>query len=110
MSEYRATITVTEHGRRDVAEERSERVLEAFERLYPAAGAVLGANFHLGLLDVTFSVEADQAQTASDLAYEMFCKATEAAEITPTEIVEINVAAVAALDTTEALDDELLPA
>jgi hypothetical protein len=90
MPEYRLTITVTEHGERDVAEDRMERLLEAFESTHPEVGAVIGANFHLGYLDATFSVDAQDAQEAAKIGGEVFVAAATSAGLEPTEVTEIN--------------------
>lgn len=92
MPEYRLTITVTEHGEREVAEDRMERLLEAFELTHPEAGAVIGANFHLGYLDATFSVDAENAQEAARIGSDMFVDAANAADLAPSEVTEINAA------------------
>jgi hypothetical protein len=94
MPEYRLTITVTEHGERDVAEDRMERLLEAFEATHPESGAVIGANFHLGHLDATFSVVAEDVQSAARSGSQMFADAATAAGLEPTEVIEINASSV----------------
>jgi len=109
MRDYRLTITVKKHGHRDVAEQNMERLLEAFESLHPEAGAAIGANYHLSRLDATFSIQADGAQAASAMGYDVFAEAMEAAGLEPTEIVEINAVCVGQM-TAEEADRELAAA
>jgi hypothetical protein len=109
MGDYRLTITVRKHGHRDVAEESMENLLGAFEDLHPEVGAVIGANYHLGRLDATFSVQAEHAQEASTRGYEIFAEAMEAAQLTPMEIIEINAVCVGQT-TAEEADRELAAA
>jgi hypothetical protein len=97
-SEYRLSVVVSELGKEDVAEANMERFVEAFDALYPEAGAVMAANYRLEALDATFSVEADDAKTATDLGLDMFCEAATKTAIPPTEIVDIRTTLVAAAD------------
>jgi hypothetical protein len=94
MAEYRMTITVSEHGHRDVAEDRMEQLLEAFERAHPEVGAVVGANYHRGRLDATFLIDAPSAREANDLGSDVFASAMADAGLELTKIIEINCAAV----------------
>lgn len=111
MPEYRLNIAFREHGRREVAEDNMEMLSNAFFETHPEVGAVIAANFHLGTMDATFSVIAEDAKAASPFGVDVFCEAAAASGLEPTEIVEINVQAVEALDFTgEPLAEELLPA
>lgn len=109
MREFRLTITVAEHGRREVAEERMEQLLEAFERIHPEVGAVLGANFHLGRLDATFSVDAKDVHEATEHGWRAFVESAEKAELEPSEVVEVNAIAVGETSVQES-DRELVAA
>jgi hypothetical protein len=110
MPEYRLNVVCTEHGRKDVAEGNMELLTEAFLATYPEAGPVVGANFHLGTLDATFSVDAADAKSAGPLGLDVFSEAAGASGLEPTEIVEINVLSVNAPEAVAPLCDELLPA
>jgi hypothetical protein len=110
MPEYRLNVICTEHGRKDVAEGNMELLAEAFFETHPEAGAVVAANFHLGTLDATFSVDAEDAKSAGPAGLELFAEAASASGLEPTEIVEINVQAANAPETAEPLCEELLPA
>jgi hypothetical protein len=109
MSEYRLIITVAEHGHREVAEDCIERLHEAFERTHPEVGAVIGANFHLGRLDATFSLDAENAESATKRGVEVFIEAANDSGLEATEIIEINVACVGEVSAEEA-DRELAAA
>src|SRR4051812_5776346 len=102
MSEYRLIITVAEHGHREVAEDCMERLHEAFERTHPEVGAVIGANFHLGHLDATFSLDAEDAKSATKRGVEVFVEAATDSGLEATEIIEINVACVGAVSAEDA--------
>jgi hypothetical protein len=102
MSEYRLTITVSEHGRKDVAEERMEQLLDAFHHVHPEVGAVIGANFHLGRLDATFSIDAPSAQEANELGSQVFVEAFGESGLEVTEVIEINCVAVGEASVEEA--------
>jgi hypothetical protein len=97
-SEYRLSITVSQLGGQDVAEGNMERFVEAFDAAYPDAGAVMAANYRLETLDATFSVDADDAKSATELGLEMFCDVADKTGIPPTEIVDIRTTLVAAAD------------
>jgi hypothetical protein len=64
MREYRITVTMTEHGRPDVAEGNAEALLTAFEKTHPEVGAAVGADLEQGTLEVTFSIDAEDANEA----------------------------------------------
>jgi hypothetical protein len=104
--EYRLTITVAEHGRRDVAEDCIEKLFEAFNETHPEVGAVIGANYHLGRLDATFALNAPDAQTATKRGAEIFIEAATASGLEATEIIEINAVSVGEA-TVEEADREL---
>lgn len=89
-SEYRLTLVVSELGAEEAAEENMERFAEAFAELYPDAGAVMAANYHLRTLDATFSVEAKDARAATDLGLDMFCEVGNATGIAATDLVDIR--------------------
>jgi hypothetical protein len=110
MLEYRLNVVCTEHGRKEVAEENMDRLSDAFFSTHPEVGAVIAANFHLGTLDATFSVDAKDANSAGPIGMDVFAEAADASGLEPTEVVEINVQAVDAHATAERLADELLPA
>jgi len=110
MPEYRLNVVCTEHGWKDVAEGNMELLADAFIATHPEAGAVIAANFHLGTLDATFSVEADDAKSAGPAGLDLFTEAADASGLEPTEIVEINVQSVNAPEAVDPLCDELLPA
>jgi glycerol-3-phosphate dehydrogenase len=90
MSEYRLTVTVAKHGAREVAEDRMERLLDAFHETHPEVGAVVGANYHLDRLDVTFSLDAESAKEANDRGAEIFAEAYVKSDLEVTKIIEIN--------------------
>lgn len=110
MPEYRLNVVFTEHGRKEVAEDNLELLSDAFFETHPEAGAVIAANFHLGTLDATFSVDAEDAKSAGPLGMDLFTEAATASGLKATEVVEINVQAVGSVQTAEPLADELLPA
>jgi hypothetical protein len=109
MPEYRLTITVAEHGHRDVAEDRMEKLLEAFDKTHPEVGAVIGANFHLARLDATFSLDAPSAQEANERGSSVFVDAFTESGLDVTEVIEINCVAVGEASVEEA-DRELVAA
>jgi hypothetical protein len=109
MSEYRLTVTVSEHGRREVAEDRMEKLLDAFYETHPEVGAVVGSNYHLGHLDVTFSLDAEDAKEANERGGEIFIEAFMKSGLEHTKIVELNCIAVGATPTEQA-DAELVAA
>jgi hypothetical protein len=109
MPEYRMTITVSEHGHCDVAENRMEQLLDAFYETHPEVGAVVGANYHLDRLDATFSIDAPSAREANDLGTQVFVEAYTASGLEVTEIIEINCVAVGEASVEEA-DRELVAA
>jgi hypothetical protein len=110
MPEYRLNVVCTEHGWKDVAENNMELLTDAFLSTHPEAGAVIAANFHLGTLDATFSVDAADAKTAGPVGLDVFAEAATASGLEPTEIVEINVQSVNAPEAVEPLCEQLLPA
>jgi hypothetical protein len=110
MPEYRLNVVCTEHGRKEVAEGNMELLSNAFAATHPEAGAVIAANMHLGTLDATFSIDADDAKSAGPVGMDVFAEAANASGLDPTEIVEINVQSVDAPEAVEPLCDELLPA
>lgn len=110
MPEYRLNVVFTEHGRKEVAEDNMELLSDAFFQTHPEAGAVIGANFHLGTLDATFSVNAEDAKSAGPLGMDLFAEAAGASGLEATEVVEINIQSVGSVQTAESLADELLPA
>jgi hypothetical protein len=109
MSEYRLTVTIAQHGEREVAEDRMERLLDAFHNKHPEVGAVVGANYHLGRLDATFSVDADSAKEANDKGGDIFVEAYMDADLEVTKIIEINCVEVGEASAEEA-DAELVGA
>jgi hypothetical protein len=109
MSEYRLTVTVAKHGAREVAEDRMERLLEAFHEKHPEVGAVVGANYHLDRLDVTFSIDAESAGEANDQGIEIFKDGYLASGLEVTKIIEINCVEVGEASADEA-DAELVAA
>lgn len=90
MREYRLTITIRKLGRRDVAEENMERLLDAFEDRHPEVGAVIGSNYHLHRLDATFSIDASGAQDATARGSAVLNEIFDAAGFDAPEITEIN--------------------
>jgi len=89
-SEYQLSVVVSKHGDPEIAEENMERLAVAFLNLFPSSGAVTAADFCRNTLDVTFSVDATDAKAATDLGGEMFIAAAEAAELEPTEILDMR--------------------
>jgi len=110
MPEYRLNVVCTEHGQRGVAESNMELLTEAFLATHPEAGAVIAANFHLGTLDATFSVDADDAKSAGPVGLDVFAEAAGESGLEPTEIIEINVQSANAPEAVQPLCEELLPA
>jgi hypothetical protein len=94
-SKYRIAVVVAELGSRESAEDNMELFVDAFDAVYPDAGAVMAANYRLETLDATFTVEAKNAREASDNGADMFCQAAEKTGIEPTEILEIQATLVA---------------
>lgn len=95
-SEYRLSVVVAELGSRDAAETNMERFVEAFDKAFPDAGAVMAANYRLETLDATFSVDAKDARSACKIGGDMFCEAANATGIPSTDILEIQATLVAA--------------
>jgi len=89
-SEYRLSVVVAELGERESAEKNMELFIDAFDAVYPDAGAVMAANYRLETLDATFSVEAKDAREASEIGGGMFCEAANRSGIPATEILEIQ--------------------
>ena len=110
MKEFRIAITAAEHGRREVAEENMERLLEAFESTHPEAGAVIGADHNMGSVDATFSICADDANAALDIAAEVFTDAANASGLPATEIIRVDLVLVEASERELASDPNLQPA
>ena len=87
--EYRISVTVAEHGAEPVAENNMEIFTETFATSYPAAGAVAAADFSRHALDVTFSVNADDARSAVELGLDMFCEVAIKTDLDPSDILDI---------------------
>lgn len=98
MPEYRLNIVFRHSLGRDVIEDHMERLLDAFFETHPEVGAVVGANFHLKTMDATFSMPARDAKAASLLGVGVFGDAMAASGLELTEIVEINVQVVNAVE------------
>lgn len=94
-SEYRLSVVIAGLGSREAAESNMERFVEAFDKAFPGAGAVMAANYRLETLDATFSVDAKDAREACEIGGNMFCEAANATGIPPTEILEIQATLVA---------------
>lgn len=74
---YRIAITIARPSG-EVTERNSTRLLEAFDRTHPEAGAAIGANRIERTLDVTFSLDADHVRDASERAWRLFGVAVQA--------------------------------
>jgi hypothetical protein len=107
MPEYRLNIVFRQSLGRDGIEGHMERLLDAFSETHPEVGAVIGANFHLRTMDATFSLPALDANAASSLGVSVLGDAWAASGLESTEIVEINVQVVNAVE--ELSGGELLP-
>ncbi|HEU4739772.1 MAG TPA: hypothetical protein VFS54_11940 [Solirubrobacterales bacterium] len=94
-SKYRISVVVAELGERESAESNMEHFVDAFDGIYPDAGAVMAANYRLETLDATFTLEAANAREASDMGGDMFCEAANKTGIEPTEILEIQATLIA---------------
>lgn len=93
MGEYRITVSMTEHGRPDVAEANAEQLLTAFEETHPEVGAAVGANLAEGWLEVTYSVEAESAEAAFTAGQSIYGAAGAASGLKSTPLARIEVEA-----------------
>jgi hypothetical protein len=91
MSEYRLTVTMAEHGWRPDAEDNGERLLDAFVQVHPEVGPVVAGDMRVGTLDVTFSLDAADAEEALDLGRKIYAEGLLASGLRPTPVVGIHV-------------------
>lgn len=106
MSEFQITMAMADHGRPEVAEQRAEQFLTAFEDTHPKAGPAVGADLVAGTLEVTFGVDATNVDAALDIGRRLYADAVTASGLRPTKVVRIEIEAVPA----DELEDELQPA
>jgi hypothetical protein len=72
----------------EAAARNSGRLLEAFDRTHPEAGAAIGANRIECTLDVTFSLDADHVRDAFERAWRLFGIAVQATKLAAPLLIE----------------------
>ena len=87
MMEFVFTAAIEGLGARDVAEENSFALLDAFEDTHPEAGAAVGADLAAGRLEVTFSAIGRSFDEAAAKARQIFDAAASASGLNPIEVV-----------------------
>lgn len=84
--EFIFTASIKGLGARDVAEENMMALLDAFESAYPKAGAAVGADLMVGLLEVTFCATGRSLDEAAARARKIFDAAASASGLDPIEV------------------------
>ena len=90
--EFQLTFGLAELGRPRGADQNAERLIEAFESEYPQAEPVVDADLRSGVLSVSFSVEAEGADSAIESGRPIFAAAAAASGLASLELVRIEVA------------------
>jgi hypothetical protein len=101
--ELRLRIVIAEHGH---DEDNGARLLDAFHETFPEVGAVVSQNLKTGTLSTTFRIEGEDPFDAAKEAGRIFATAAVAADLDPSEILDVHVSPVGA----DARDGELQPA
>lgn len=98
MPEHDIQITVSEHG---FDPENGVRLTQSFMELYPDAGPAVSQNVRTGTLSVTFTVDADNAQSAFEAGAILFARSMMAAKLDPTQILSVESSIVGEAETGE---------
>lgn len=85
--EFVFTASIKGLGAREVGEENSFALLDAFEDTYPEAGAAVSADLATGRLEVTFSATGRSFDEAAGKARQIFDAAASASGLEPIEVV-----------------------
>lgn len=91
--DFRFTISIEGHGARDVAEDNSMALLEAFEETHPEVGAAVGADLETGVLEVTFCASGRSLDDAAEKASNIFVEAAIASGLEPANLTGFEVEA-----------------
>jgi hypothetical protein len=89
--EFRVTVTVAEHGRREGVDGRLEQLVDSYAQIHPDAGAVAGANLQDGTAEVTFSLEAESLADAGRRWEPIFRTGFEASGLAVTKLRKLEI-------------------
>lgn len=87
LMEFVFTVSIKGLGARDVAEENSFALLDAFVDTHPEAGAAVGADLAAGRLEVTFGATGRSFDEAAAKARRIFDAAASASGLDPIVVV-----------------------
>jgi hypothetical protein len=88
--EYRIRVTIAAPGQSRDIEANMERLLDAFHDAHPETGPVAGGNTVHETLDITFALDARDANEAFERARVVFDDGMRASGLTPVTITRIE--------------------
>jgi hypothetical protein len=107
LPEHRIEITIPAYGHDP---DNGPRFLESFMRLHPEVGPSVSQNTTSGTLSVTFSLDADDANEAFDLARPIFNESASGTGLMPRKVINVEVSLIPAEEYEDIEEPEAVPA